>query len=54
MNRYADNWGPVLDKFEKALNDNCQWNLSLTGKATIANIMASSKLWYLAPVLELP
>ena len=54
MNRYADNWGPVLDKFEKVLNDNCQRNLSLTGKATIANIMASSKLWYLAPVLELP
>ena len=54
MGKYADNWGPVWEKFEKVLNDNSNRYLSLTGKATVANIMACSKIWYLAPVLELP
>ena len=54
MGKYSDNWFPILEKFKKVLNNDSQRNLSLIGKATVANIMAASKLWYMAPVLELP
>ena len=51
---YKANWQPILEKFEKTLNAHSRRNLSLHGKAMIANIMACSKLWYIAPVLYLP
>ena len=54
MGKHSDNWFPILEKFKKVFYNNSQRKLSLTGKATVANIMAASMLWYMAPVLELP
>ena len=51
---YKANWQPLLEKFEKTLNLHSSRNLSLYDKAIIANVMACSKLWYIAPVLYLP
>ena len=51
---YKANWQPILEKFRKTLDLNSKRGLSLHGKAILANIMACSKLWYIAPVLYLP
>ena len=51
---YKANWQPILDKFKNVLDFHSKRNLSLHGKAILANVMACSKLWYIAPVLHLP
>ena len=51
---YKANWQPLLTRFCKTLDLHSQRNLSLHGKAILANIMACNKLWYIAPVLYLP
>ena len=51
---YQSNWQPILDKFQKTLDLHSKRNLSLHEKASIANVMACSKLWYIAAVLYLP
>ena len=48
------NWGPILKRFTAALNDNQYRNSSMYGRATIANILASSKLYYVASHMPLP
>ena len=47
-------WDPLYKKIVNVLNMYKLRNLSLFGRACIVNVMALSKLWYLATVLYVP
>ena len=49
-----DNWSSVMEKFIQALRMHSMRNLSMTGKAVICNVMATSKLTYVGQFLHLP
>ena len=51
---FSDNWSPVMEKFKQALGMHSMRNLSMTGKAVICNVMATSKLTYVGQFLHLP
>jgi exonuclease III len=48
------NWTKLLSKFNSTLSSFLYRDLSIRGRAVIANAMACSKLWYVASVLSLP
>ena len=50
----AQNWDPLFSKIEKSLDLYKSRNLSLRGRAVIANTCALAKLWYLGRVLTCP
>ena len=47
------NWAPILNKFVKVLSDWGSRDLTLRGKAMIAEIFGCSKLWFVGKVLFL-
>ena len=49
-----NNWDKVFDKFNKVLIDWQSRNISMKGKAVIANTLALSKLMYVGAVLTMP
>ena len=49
-----DNWMPKVNKLEKSVNLWKSRSLSFSGKCLILNILAFSKLFYLAKVLVVP
>jgi hypothetical protein len=47
-------WDHVVNKLSKVLNDSKGRFLSFMGRATLVNVYALSKVWYLGSVMELP
>ena len=48
------NWGAILKKFESGLKLNQFRNISMYGRAVLANTLGSSKLYYIGSYLPLP
>ena len=48
------NWSLRIEKFCCALNMWSQRDISVYGKSIVANVIASSKLWYYSNVLYVP
>ena len=51
-----DNWEPIIAKIKLAysLNIWCRRKLTLHGKVTVLNSLATSAIWYLSNIIELP
>ena len=54
LDQSEGNWSSRIEKFCCALNMWSQRDLSVYGKSIIANVIASSKLWYYSNVLYVP
>ena len=49
-----DNWEPTIAKIKLLLNIWCRRKLTLMGKVTVINSLATSAIWYLSNLIELP
>ena len=49
-----DNWEPTIAKIKLLLNIWCRRKLTLNGKVTVINSLATSAIWYLSNLIELP
>ena len=49
-----ENWEPTITKIKLLLNIWCRRKLTLMGKVTVINSLATSAIWYLSNLIELP
>ena len=49
-----DNWEPSIAKIKLLLNIWCRRKLTLMGKVTVIHSIATSAIWYLSNLIELP
>ena len=49
-----DNWKPKINKLKTILNIWLRRKLTLNGKVTVVNSLATSQIWYLSNVITLP
>ena len=49
-----DNWEPTIAKIKLLLNFWCRRKLTLNGNVTVINSLATSAIWYLSNLIELP
>ena len=49
-----DNWEPTIAKIKLLLNIWCRRKLTLNGNVTVINSLATSAIWYLSNLIELP
>ena len=49
-----DNWEPTIAKIKLLLNIWCKRKLTLHGKVTVINSLATSAIWYLSNIISLP
>ena len=49
-----DNWEPTIAKIKLLLNIWCRKKLTLNGKVTVVNSLATNGIWYLSNLIELP
>ena len=53
-NLEEDNWGPRINAVKKTLLSWRQRNLSFQGKGLVINVLALSRIWYVATLVLMP